>query len=63
VVHYERSFLVRFYAVDGEHRARVTDVATSRSWTVAGDEAAGRLQAQLVRDDRDHLASTHERPS
>jgi hypothetical protein len=63
VVRYERSYLVRFYAVDGEHRARVTDVGASRSWTIADAESAGVLEAQLVRDDRDSNIQLHERPS
>lgn len=57
-----RSYLVRFFAVDGEHRARVTDVGSSRSWTVADAASAGALQAQLVRDDRDAEPHASERP-
>ncbi|HEY0381837.1 MAG TPA: hypothetical protein VGC72_06535 [Candidatus Elarobacter sp.] len=62
MVRHERSYLVRFYAVNGEHRARVTDVGTSRSWTIAGAGSAGALEAQLVRDDRDAVSHTNERP-
>ncbi len=62
MVRHERSYLVRFYAVNGEHRARVTDVGASRSWTLAGDGSADVLEAQLVRDDRDGDSHTHERP-
>ncbi len=62
MVRHERSYLVRFYAVNGEHRARVTDVGTSHSWTVADGESAGLLEAQLVRDDREGDSHTPERP-
>ena len=62
MVRHERSYLVRFYAVNGEHRARVTDVGTSRSWTITGAESAGMLESQLVRDDRDGDSHIQERP-
>ncbi|MDQ6941531.1 MAG: hypothetical protein M3169_03340 [Candidatus Eremiobacteraeota bacterium] len=62
MVRHERSYLVRFYAVNGEHRARVTDVGTSRSWTISGAESAGMLESQLVRDDRYGDSHTQERP-
>jgi hypothetical protein len=63
MVRYERSYLVRFYAVDGAHRARVTDVSACRSWTVADAVSTSLLEAQLVRDDRDHDITTDERLS
>ena len=62
MVRHERSYLVRFYAVNGEHRARVTEVGTSRSWTIAGADSALMLESQLVRDDRDGDSHTQERP-
>jgi hypothetical protein len=56
----DRSFLVRFYAADGEHRARITDVIASRSWTLPDAASAGVLEACLVRDDPDRLAPESE---
>ncbi len=56
-----RSFLIRFYAVDGELRARVTDANASRSWSVADDASARALEAYLVRDDRDASPSANRR--
>ncbi len=59
MVHRSRSFLVRFYAVNGELRARVTDAEASRSWMVADGASALALETCLVRDDPDapHLAN------
>ncbi len=56
----ERSYLVRFYAANGEHRARITDVIASRSWTVPDAASAGVLEACLVRDDPDGSAPERE---
>jgi hypothetical protein len=61
VVLYARSYLVRFYAVDGEHRARVTEVASSRSWTVANAASARALEDQILRDDRECESYSDER--
>jgi hypothetical protein len=57
-----RSYLVRFYAADGEHRARVTDVIASRSWTILDDASAGALETCLVRDDPARPAPESEIP-
>ncbi len=59
VVH-ERSYLVRFYAANGEHRVRVSDVQTSRSWIVSDAAAAQALRAQLDRAVVDGNATAEE---
>ena len=53
MVQRSRSFVVRFYAVNGELRARVTDADASRSWTVGDGASARALETSLVRDDPD----------
>jgi hypothetical protein len=61
MVLHERSYLVRFYAVNGEHRVRVSDVQTSRSWTVKDAAGAEALRVQLDRAVVDGDATTDER--
>jgi hypothetical protein len=61
MVLHERSYLVRFYAVNGEHRVRVSDVQTSRAWTVSDAAAAEALRAQLDRPAVDGDATAEER--
>jgi hypothetical protein len=61
MVLHERSYLVRFYAVNGEHRVRVSDVQTSRSWTVSDAATAEALRSQLDRAAVDGDATAKER--
>jgi hypothetical protein len=61
MVLHERSYLVRFYAVNGEHRVRVSDVQTSHSWTVSDAAAAEALRTQLDRAVVDGDAPAEER--
>ena len=58
MVHASRSFLVRFYAVDDELRARITDANASRSWLISDGVSARSLEECLVRDDPDAPSPT-----
>jgi hypothetical protein len=64
MVHPSCSYVVRFYAVGDELRARITDANASRSWTVADGAAARALATSLARDDPDAAsrAAAEERP-
>lgn len=61
MVHPSCSYVVRFYAVDGELRARVTDVGASRAWTVADTASARALEERLVHDDPDARLCSNDR--